>query len=89
MNKAVRREMEVAFSKEAQPIWFRILKYIVLATIIYFLWGSKWLWPVLGILTALAISLHFWYRHKTKGWKQDYGMWKVEKRKKSPQEDKG
>jgi hypothetical protein len=39
-NKMVRREMEVAFSKKAQPVWFRILKYILLGCILYFFWGA-------------------------------------------------
>jgi len=36
LNKIIKRELEVAFSKHAQPVWIRISKYIVLAGIVYF-----------------------------------------------------
>jgi hypothetical protein len=80
MNKTFKRELEVAFSKHSQPVWFRILKYIVLISLIYFLWGTKWLWILLAILFVLAMFLHFWYRYETKGWTQSYGLWKHDKR---------
>ena len=80
MNKTFKRELEVAFSKRSQPAWFRILKYIVLISLIYFLWGTKWLWILLAILFVLAMFLHFWYRYKTKEWTQSYGLWKHDKR---------
>jgi hypothetical protein len=35
-SKALQREFEVAFSKHAQPIWFRIVKYIVIGLFVYF-----------------------------------------------------
>lgn len=72
----MKREIEVAFSKHSQPIWFRIVKYILLAVLVYALWGTNLFWIVLAILLVVSLSLHFWYRYKTKGWTQDYGMWK-------------
>ena len=81
LNKAIKRELEVAFAKNAQPIWLRILKYLLLAAIIYFLWGTQLLWIVLAILFVVGFSVHFWYRYKTKGWTQSYGAWDVEKNK--------
>lgn len=78
MNKLLKRELEVAFSKHAQPVWFRVLKYVILASPFYFLWGNKWLWIILGGIVVLGLILHFWYRHKTHGWRQSYGMWKHE-----------
>ena len=76
LSETIKREIEVAFSKHSQPIWFRILKYLVLGTLVYFLWGTDTLWIVLFILFVLSLTLHFWYRYKTKGWTQSYGMWK-------------
>ena len=35
-NKTIKREIEVAFSKRSQPVWFRVLKYIALTFIVYF-----------------------------------------------------
>ena len=79
LKKILKREIEVALSKHSQPAWFRILKYILLAIILYFFWGSKYLWIILLILFVLAMLLHFWYRYKTQGWTKSYGMWKYDK----------
>ncbi|MEP7317515.1 MAG: hypothetical protein ABI921_02200 [Panacibacter sp.] len=76
IGKTIKREAEVALSKHSQPAWFRILKYVVLAFVIYFFWGTKTLWMLLLILFAFAMFLHFWYRYKTKGWTKSYGLWK-------------
>ncbi len=81
--KLFKREVEVAFSKHAQPIWFRILKYVVLACLIYFLWGSSWLWLILASIFIFGLSLHFWYRYRTNGWTKSYGAWDYERNKSS------
>lgn len=78
-SKTIKREMEVAFSKHSQPVGFRIIKYAVLTALVWFLWGTKLLWIILCILFVLSLSLHFWYRYKTKGWTESYGLWKHEK----------
>jgi hypothetical protein len=78
-SEVIKRELEVAFSKHSQPIVFRITKYIVLASLIWVFSGTNLLWIILGILLVLSLSLHFWYRYKTKGWSQSYGLWKHEK----------
>ncbi len=80
-NKIIKREIEVAFSKHSQPVWFRILKYILLGFILYFFWSSKLLWIILLTLFAFAMLLHFWYRYKTQGWTKSYGLWKHDKNK--------
>jgi hypothetical protein len=81
MNKKIRRELEVAFSKHAQPVWFRIAKYVLLALSLYFFWESGTFWIVVLILFAAAMILHFWYRYKTQGWTRSYGLWNYEKNK--------
>ena len=78
-SKIMKRELEVAFSKHSQPVWFRIVKYVVLGTIVYLFWGNHWLWIILLILLIPSLSLHFWYRYKTQGWTKSYGLWKHEK----------
>jgi fatty acid desaturase len=78
-RKIAKRELEVAFSKQSQPVWFRILKYIVLGLVLYFFWGSRTLWIILIILFVVAMVMHFWYRYKTRGWTKSYGMWKYDK----------
>jgi len=40
--------------------------------------GSGCLAPVLILLFACALALHFWYRYKTRGWTQSYGKWNYE-----------
>lgn len=71
-RNALKREIEVAFSKHSQPIWFKILKYFLLGCLLYFLWGSKWLWIILLVLFPVSMLLHFWYRYKTQGWTKSY-----------------
>ena len=78
---ALKRELEVAFSKHAQPVWVRIVKYIVIVALICFLWGSRWLWITFLILLIPALTLHFWYRYKTLGWTKSFGGWDYEKNK--------
>jgi hypothetical protein len=78
-GKTIKRELEVAFSKRSQPIWFRILKYILLVGILFFFWGTKLLWIILVTMFTSAMLLHFWYRYKTHGWTKSYGLWKHEK----------
>jgi len=81
LNKTIKRELEVAFSKQSQPVWFRILKYILLACLLYFFWGTRLLWIILLVLFIASLLLHFWYRYKTHGWTKTYGMWKHDKNK--------
>jgi len=79
LNKTIKRELEVAFSKHSQPGWFRVFKYILLGAILYLLWGTKLLWIILLIMFVFAMLLHFWYRYKTQGWTKSYGLWRHEK----------
>jgi len=80
-KKALKREFEVAFSKNAQPAWFKIMKYAVLGVVIYLFRETKWLWIILAILFVIAMFIHFWVRYKTNGWTKSYGMWNYEKNK--------
>jgi hypothetical protein len=77
-KETLKREAEVAFSKHSQPIGFRVVKYVVLGCLVYFLWGTNLLWIILAALLVPALGLHFWYRHKTNGWRKSYGMWKYD-----------
>ncbi|EMJ94171.1 hypothetical protein [Leptospira alstonii] len=79
--KTVRREAEVAFSKNAQALWFRIFKYVMLVCILYFFWGSRFLGPILLFILAASLSLHLWFRYKTSGWTKSYGLWDYDKNK--------
>ncbi len=74
-NKLVKRELEVAFSKKSQTLWFRLLKYLVLGVAIFFFWKSRTFWFILLGLFVPSTLLHFWYRHKTNGWTKSFGGW--------------
>lgn len=80
-SNTFKRELEVAFSKNAQPVWFRILKYLVLITLIFFFVKVLLFWVMLFIVFVLALSLHFWYRRKTNAWTKSYGGWDYIKNK--------
>ncbi|MDI7166958.1 hypothetical protein [Leptospira santarosai] len=80
-SKIVRREIEVAFSKHSQPVWFRIFKYIFLGCILFLFWKSRWLGPTLIFLLVFSILLHLWFRYKTHCWTRSYGLWKYDQNK--------
>jgi hypothetical protein len=71
----LKREMRVAFSRWAQPLWFRLAKWVIIVTLALLFWRhpSFWWW-VLG-LAALALTLHLIWRWKTKAWTQPWGGW--------------
>ena len=59
VGKALKREVRVAFSRRAQPIWFRILKWTIIVTVSAILWRSRffWLWILGGL--GLGLTIHF------------------------------
>ena len=76
MKKTIKKELEVAFSKHTQPLWFRITKWVVYIGLAYLLYESKWFWVwVIGLPIAGLIT-HFIYRRKTKAWTKSWGRWK-------------
>ncbi len=79
MKKILQREVEVAFSRHAQPVRFRVVKYIVLVSAIYLWWNSRYLWWRLAFLFVGGVILHLFYRYKTKGWTRSYGAWNYQK----------
>jgi hypothetical protein len=81
LKKIIQREIEVAFAKHAQPVWFRILKYVLLAVMCYFFWEGRWFWIILIVLFVVSLCIHFWYRYKTNGWTKSYGGWNYEENK--------
>ena len=71
--------MEVAFSKNSQPVWFRVMKYILLGILIYFTWRKPFFWWMIAALLIISLVIHFYYRYKTKGWTRSFGMWNYKK----------
>lgn len=75
MNEAVKKEFRVAFSKDVQPVWFRIVKWTIFLAISWRLWGTKWFKFWLGGISIAALTAHFTWRYKTRGWTQPWGGW--------------
>lgn len=80
-SKTLKREFEVAFSKNAQPLLFRVLKYVVLICLISIFWRSRLFWVLLTLVLVLSLVVHVWYRYKTASWTKSYGGWDYEKNK--------
>jgi hypothetical protein len=74
-RKVVRREVRVALSRRAQPVWFRILKWVILIVVGVMLWRTRYFWFCLLGALVLSLTLHFMWRWKTKGWTQPWGGW--------------
>lgn len=78
-KETILREFKVAFSLGTQPLSFRIAKWIVIITLLYFLNDYVAWWIMLCVMGFLGLCLHLYIRHKTNGWTKSYGMWKYEK----------
>ena len=75
MNIAIRREFRVAFSRRAQPVWFRIVKWACILTGAAMFYDRSGYWWTLGSLAAAVTFTHFLYRSKTKTWTRAWGGW--------------
>src|SRR5689334_8946953 len=80
-SKTLKREFNVAFSKNAQSMGMRVLKYAILASSVYFFWSSTLFWIILSGGFIMSLLVHFWYRFKTGGWTRSYGGWDYDKSK--------
>lgn len=81
MNRTLQREIEVAFSRHSQPVWFRIVKWIGIIFGTYFFHGHPLFIPAVSLLLALSVAIHLLWRYKTKGWTQSWIAWEYEKNK--------
>jgi hypothetical protein len=75
IRTALKREARVALSTRAQPVWFRILKWLVAIAISALLWRTPQFWWWIGGAAGLSLALHFFWRWRTKGWTQPWGGW--------------
>ena len=75
LRDSVVLELRVALSRTAQPVWVRILKWMVIVSaVVYFGQAPHFWWGVAGVV-ALAASLHLLWRTKTKRWTQPWCGW--------------
>jgi hypothetical protein len=74
-RSALELELRVAFSRRAQPTWFRVVKWIAIVWATLYFWGapSFWWW-VLGLF-GVAVGLHLLWRFKTRRWTQPWLGW--------------
>ena len=75
VRDALMLELRVAFSRKAQPIWFRVLKWTVVLAVGAFLWRGSHFWWWLGGALGLGLTLHLVWRWKTKRWTRAWGGW--------------
>lgn len=72
---ALKRDIAVAFSPGGQPVWFRIVKWIVFIAVAVRFHRARYFWPCLGWIFVAGTVLHFFYRWKTRGWTEPWGGW--------------
>ena len=75
INPVVRRELRIAFSPRALPVWFRVLKWTCILAGVLAFHDQRWFWWTLAGLAAAGTRLHFFYRRKTQGWTRAWGGW--------------
>lgn len=77
-RKLIGRELKVMFSFKAQPLWFRITKWVV------FVGAAAWFrrtypratfWRWLAGIPLAGLTMHLVYRRKTHGWTQPWAGW--------------
>ena len=74
-RSALELELRVAFSRTAQPIWLRIVKWIVIVSAATYFRGAPSFWWWVATLAGLAIGLHLLWRVKTRRWTQPWFGW--------------
>ena len=75
IRTSIAREFRVAFSRRAQPAWFRILKWGVLVAVSTLLRRRPYFWAWILAAIGLSLTVHFTWRWKTKGWTRSWGGW--------------
>ena len=75
LKQEVSRELRVAFSRKAQPLWFRVTKWLVIIAVTALLWRSPVFWWVLISALIAALILHGVWRWKTHGWTRPWSGW--------------
>ncbi len=75
MNQILKRELRVVFSKRARPPAFRIIKWIVIITLVGLFHRHRYFWPGVAGLLFAGVALHLFYRWKTHGWTRPWGKW--------------
>jgi hypothetical protein len=75
LNRTIRREWRVAVSRNPQPSWLRVLKWLIIIAVCLALWPTAHLWWWIGGATITGLGGHLFYRWKTHGWTRGWGGW--------------
>ena len=75
LSVLLRREARVACSLRAQPLWFRIVKWIAIISFVTKFHDRSWFWTVMASCVSAALAIHFLYRWKTRAWTRPWGGW--------------
>jgi hypothetical protein len=75
LSSTLRREARVAFSMRAQPLWFRVTKWAVFLSLAAVFWRQPLFWRCVLAVAGLGLSLHLFYRWKTRAWTRPWGGW--------------
>jgi hypothetical protein len=75
VREALARELRVAFSTRAQPVWFRALKWLVLLAVTRRLRGTRQRVAWIGGDILAGLSVHLLHRRKTEAWTRPWGGW--------------
>jgi hypothetical protein len=76
LDATLRRELRVAFSRRAQLVWFRIVKWTCILVGVALFYDQRWFWWTLAGLAAVGTLVHFIYRWKTAAWTRARDGWK-------------
>jgi hypothetical protein len=75
LTNSLKRELRVAFSRHAQPVWFRVIKWAIFIGAAALWWRNPAFWYWVLAAFALGLTLHVFWRWKTKKWTQPWGGW--------------
>ena len=59
LNYTLRRELRVAFSRHAQPVWFRVTKWMLVITGIILFHDRSRFWWTMAALAVAGTLVHF------------------------------
>jgi hypothetical protein len=75
LRQAMAVELRVAFSRKGQPVWFRVLKWVVFVSLGVYLWSNPYFWGIVVGAFLIGLGGHLVWRRKTRGWTRPWGGW--------------
>jgi hypothetical protein len=75
VRETIALELRVALSRTAQPVWFRVVKWLLLISAAVYFWRARQFWWWVDGFFGLAVGLHLVWRTKTRRWTPPWGGW--------------